>query len=82
MEEYLSPDGKTPLKNCKIEIWQCDANKIYDNTSDEYKYRGTQYTDKDGKYNFITTHPVPYPATEIWWTFRKRLKLHSAVNQR
>jgi protocatechuate 3,4-dioxygenase beta subunit len=57
-------DGKTPFKNCLVEIWQCDANKVYDNTSDEYKYRGAQKTDAKGKYHFITSHPVPYKISE------------------
>ncbi len=54
-------DGKTPFDNCLIEIWQCDENKIYDNTSDDYRYRGAQKTGSNGAYHFITTHPVPYP---------------------
>src|SRR5687767_15309971 len=57
-------DGKTPFKNCLVEVWQCDADKVYDNTSDNYKYRGAQKTDAKGNYNFITTHPVPYKASE------------------
>jgi protocatechuate 3,4-dioxygenase beta subunit len=57
-------DGTTPFKNCLVEIWQCDENKVYDNTSDEYRYRGAQRTDKKGKYHFITTHPVPYKLSE------------------
>ena len=62
-------DGRTPFKNCLIEIWQCDENKRYDNVSDEYKYRGSQKTGADGKYHFICMHPIPYPAGEnsdIW----------------
>jgi len=54
-------DGKTPFKNCMVEIWQCDENEVYDNTSDEYRYRGTQKTGADGKYHFIGMHPIPYP---------------------
>jgi protocatechuate 3,4-dioxygenase beta subunit len=57
-------DGKTPYKNCLVEIWQCDENKVYDNTSDEYRYRGAQKTDAKGGYHFITTHPVPYKVSE------------------
>lgn len=53
-------DGKTPLKNCLIEIWQCDEHKIYDNVSDEFNYRASQKTGADGKYQFITTTPIPY----------------------
>jgi len=65
----LKEDGKTPFKNCRIEIWQCDENRVYDNTSDEFKYRGSQITGADGKYHFIGMHPIPYPAgenSEIW----------------
>jgi protocatechuate 3,4-dioxygenase beta subunit len=30
-------DLKTPFKNCLIEIWQCNKDKVYDNTSDNYE---------------------------------------------
>ncbi len=62
-------DGKTSFKNCMIEIWQCDENRVYDNISEEYRYRGAQKTGNDGKYHFICMHPIPYPAAEnspIW----------------
>jgi len=55
-------DGATPFQNCLIEIWQCDQNQMYDNISDDYNYRGAQKTLADGKYHFITTQPVAYPA--------------------
>lgn len=55
-------DGKTPLSNAMIEIWQCDENQHYDNFSDEYLCRGKQITGKDGKYTFRTIMPVPYKA--------------------
>src|SRR5438309_3799866 len=57
-------DGRTPFENALIEIWQCDANQHYDNTSEDYRYRGAQRTDSKGKYSFITTQPVPYPLEE------------------
>lgn len=62
-------DSKTPFKNAVIEIWQCDENGVYDNTSAEYRYRGLQKTGADGKYHFIGMHPIPYPVAEnspIW----------------
>ena len=62
-------DGITPYDNCSIEIWQCDENRKYDNTSEEFRYRGRQVTKADGKFNFITAIPVPYPAGEsgdVW----------------
>src|SRR5258708_7439830 len=62
-------DGKTPFKNCLIEIWQCDENRVYDNISDEYRYRGMQRTGNEGNYHFICMHPIPYPVAEnspVW----------------
>lgn len=62
-------DGKTPFKDCLLEIWQCDEHQLYDNISDEFRYRGSQRTGKDGKYHFIGMHPVPYPSEgnpDIW----------------
>lgn len=53
-------DGKTPLKNALVEIWQCDEDQHYDNTSDDYLFRGAIKTTKDGIYEFKTIVPVPY----------------------
>lgn len=55
-------DGKTPLKNAMVEIWQCDEKEIYDNTSDDYRFRGAVKTGKNGHYEFKTIVPVPYKA--------------------
>jgi protocatechuate 3,4-dioxygenase beta subunit len=57
-------DGKTPFKNCQVEIWQCDEHGVYDNTSPDYRYRGAQKTGANGKYHFIGMHPIPYPLAE------------------
>lgn len=54
-------DGKTVFPDCLVEIWQCDEHKVYDNTTDDFRYRGSQRVGKNGKYHFITTHPVAYP---------------------
>ncbi len=56
----FAKDGKTPLKNSLVEIWHCDENGVYDNTSDEYIYRAAFQTGSDGKYHFKTILPVPY----------------------
>lgn len=63
-------DGKTPFKNCTVEVWQCDEHGIYDNTSDDYNYRGRQKTGVDGKYHFIGMHPIPYPIMDDKSVFR------------
>ena len=43
-----------------VEIWHCDENGVYDNTSDAYVYRSSFKTGADGKYNFKSIYPVPY----------------------
>jgi len=57
-------DGKTPFKNCLVEVWQCNSEGHYDNTSDDYVYRGAVKTGDDGAYHFITTKPIPYPTND------------------
>jgi catechol 1,2-dioxygenase len=54
-------DGRTPFKDCLVEVWQCDPKQLYDNTSDEFRFRGAQKP-ANGKYHFVTTRPVAYPA--------------------
>ena len=56
--------GENPLKNALVEIWQCDENEYYDNTSDNYLFRGAVKTGANGKYDFKTIVPVPYKADE------------------
>jgi catechol 1,2-dioxygenase len=49
-----------PVKNALVEIWHCNENGEYDNTSDEYVYRASFKTAADGKYHFKSIYPVPY----------------------
>jgi protocatechuate 3,4-dioxygenase beta subunit len=53
-------DCKTPYENAKIELWHCDNQAKYDNTSNEFRFRGTTYSDDKGNYSFNTIVPVPY----------------------
>lgn len=55
-------DCITPHQKAKIELWHCDSKGVYDNTSDKFLYRGTTYSDANGKYLFKTILPVPYDA--------------------
>lgn len=55
-------DGKTPVNGALVEIWHCNEDGIYDNTSDNYVYRAAAKTSADGKYRFKTIMPVPYAA--------------------
>ena len=63
-------DGKTPMNNCLVEIWQCKQDQLYDNVSDDFLYRASQTTEGNGKYNFITAIPIPYPNDENPNVFR------------
>ncbi len=53
-------DCITPYNRAKIELWHCDDKGVYDNKSDNYRYRGTTYCNEKGQYSFKTILPVPY----------------------
>lgn len=54
----------TPLNNACVEIWHCGADGKYDNTTQEFRYRGKTYSDEKGQYHFRTVVPVPYDTGE------------------
>jgi len=60
-------DCTTPYKKAKVELWHCSSAGVYDNTTDEYRYRGTVLTDDEGHYSFNTILPVPYQASADYW---------------
>jgi catechol 1,2-dioxygenase len=60
-------DCSTPYKQAKVELWHCSGSGVYDNASDQYRYRGTTYSDKDGHYSFNSILPVPYKAGPDYW---------------
>ncbi len=74
-------DGKTPLSNVLVEIWHCDENEVYDNASDEYRYRGSAQTGKDGRYSFKTIIPVPYKDGDDWRPAHIHMRISSADHQ-
>ena len=55
-------DCKTPYKKAKVEVWHCNSEGVYDNSSDEFRYRGTTFSDDKGYYSFKTILPPPYDA--------------------
>ncbi|PTX44628.1 protocatechuate 3,4-dioxygenase beta subunit [Christiangramia gaetbulicola] len=55
-------DCSTPYAKAKVELWHCSNDEVYDNESEEFRYRGTTYSDENGDYRFITQMPVPYDA--------------------
>jgi len=58
----LNQDCATPYKNAKVELWHCDADGVYDNSTPAYDYRATGFTNEKGEYDFETILPVPYDA--------------------
>jgi protocatechuate 3,4-dioxygenase beta subunit len=63
-------DGKTPVPDCLIEVWQCQADGLYDNVSGNYVYRASQKVTTKGNYHFVTTKPIAYPTEENPSVFR------------
>lgn len=56
----LHENCSDPFSEAKVELWHCDEKGVYDNSSQDFKYRGTTLTDSKGKYIFNTILPVPY----------------------
>jgi len=57
-------DGKTPVPNALIYLYHTDIEGFYGRKKDEPKhgrYRGWLLTDKQGRYEFQTIKPAPYP---------------------
>lgn len=53
-----------PIDNARIEIWQADANGLYDvqyQTDSEHRARATLHSAKNGAYYFRSIVATPYP---------------------
>lgn len=68
--KIVKDDGRTPLSDGLIEVWQADNAGVYDNISDDYIYRASQRIAKDGTYHFSTTKPGPEAVDEKAGVFR------------
>lgn len=66
--QVLDENGR-PLRDVRVEIWQCDANGRYHHSRDnrnipmdpDFQGFGQTITDAHGRYRFRTIRPVPYP---------------------
>ena len=64
----VDSNGK-PLRDMRIEIWQCDANGRYRHPRENaarpldknFQGHGFTITNTEGLYRFLTIRPVPYP---------------------
>ncbi len=56
----LGSDCVTTLKDAVVEIWHCDTNGRYDNSTSAFFHRAHWVTDETGKYSFKTILPGKY----------------------
>ena len=63
----VTDQSGAPIKNARVEIWQCDAFGAYHHPRDGggvdpfFQGYGQTATDDDGNYRFKTIKPVAYP---------------------
>ncbi|MEP7272425.1 MAG: protocatechuate 3,4-dioxygenase [Acidobacteriota bacterium] len=61
-------DGMTPLVGTSVYVYQTDAKGLYtpgNNDNRNPRLRGYMRTDAQGKYEFATIKPAPYPGNQI-----------------
>ena len=58
--KVFKEDCTTPLENALVEVWHCDTAGSYDNSSADFKHRGTRSTNAAGEYAFKTILPGKY----------------------
>ena len=76
--------GCKPLKDAKIDIWQCDAVGKYSNardngTSGKKFLRGFQMADADGGVRFLTVYPGWYHGRTVHIHFHVRRTLENGT---
>ncbi|TBW27175.1 catechol 1,2-dioxygenase [Gramella sp. KN1008] len=74
-------DGSTALAGVLVEAWQCDADRVYDNTSDEFRFRGAVKTQSDGYYSFNTILPPPYNTGSGWRPAHIHMRISNPEHQ-
>ncbi len=57
---YSGSDCTNPIEGAIVEVWHCDDAGAYDNTSNDFKYRGQYETGTAGFYFFQTILPGRY----------------------
>ena len=61
-------DGKTPVPGITVYVYHTDAEGYYrkgTTSSSTPRLHGTMRTNAEGKYEFITIKPAPYPGREL-----------------
>jgi protocatechuate 3,4-dioxygenase beta subunit len=63
-----APDGKTPMEDATLWVYQTDATGIYSTSGGDNRYtriHGQMRTGVDGRYEFRTIKPASYPGRNI-----------------
>ena len=63
---YVLDTGGRPRAGYVLDFWQTDETARYDTAG--YRYRGHQFTDRQGRYELITVSPRPYTNSGQWRT--------------
>jgi protocatechuate 3,4-dioxygenase, beta subunit len=66
----FGPDGKTPVPGATVYVYHTDIHGYYNNNSssrgsDNPRLRGWMRTNAEGKYEYRTIKPGPYPSSRI-----------------
>jgi protocatechuate 3,4-dioxygenase beta subunit len=56
---FVLTRGCKPVPGALVDLWQADDRGEYDNTN--YRLRGHQFADPEGRYRFRTIVPAQYP---------------------
>lgn len=77
-----------PLVNAQVDLWQCDADGLYSDTSDWQEstrgqrfLRGYQLTDKKGLATFTTIYPGWYPNRTVHIHFKIRTDARASTGR-
>ena len=83
----LNGSSCTPLTGALVDVWQCDAQGLYSDTSDwqastlgQRFLRGYQRTDRNGMASFTTIFPGWYPNRTVHIHFK--IRTHSGATTR
>jgi protocatechuate 3,4-dioxygenase beta subunit len=63
-----APDGKTPVEGITVYVYHTDAKGYYNEGNRGWqnpRLKGTMITNSEGKYEFRTIKPAPYPGRKI-----------------
>jgi protocatechuate 3,4-dioxygenase, beta subunit len=63
--QVLQPDGETPAPGVTLYVYQTDATGRYARLGRIPRLRGWMTTDAEGRYEYRTIRPAPYPGGRI-----------------